>query len=111
MSQQSLTATLLIQQYPALISQNQLAKIFGQHVQTIRRLARAGLLPFQNVSISGLEKKYKLEDVIRYLENPPITTVKRRGRPVGSKNSITKQPLLRKRSGLMNMVHGSDPTQ
>ena len=88
MSQQSLTATLLIQQYPALISQDQVAQIFGQHVQTIRRLARAGLLPFQNVSISGLEKKYKLEDIIKYLENPPIATAtnKRRGRPVGSKN-------------------------
>ena len=87
MSQQSITSTLLIQQYPPVISQAQLAAIFGQHVQTIRRLARAGRLPFSNVSISGLEKKYKLEDVINYLENPPVVAPsKRKGRPVGSQN-------------------------
>lgn len=82
----SLTTQLLTQQYPPIISQTQLADIFGQHVQTIRRLARADRLPFVNVSISKNEKRYRLADVIEYLENPPTKPQKRRGRPAGSKN-------------------------
>ncbi len=44
------TADLLMSKYPAVITQAHLADIFGQHVQTIRRLARAGRLPFLDVS-------------------------------------------------------------
>lgn len=89
----SLTSELLIQQYPAVISQNQVAEIFGQHVQTVRRLARAGRLPFVNVSISGTEKKYRLADIIDYLENPPASQQqKRKGRRVGSKNKTEALP-------------------
>lgn len=88
-------AELLTAQYPPIISQTQIAQIFGQHVQTVRRLARAGQLPFQNISISAAEKRYRLTDVILYLENPssmraqPQTQEKRRGRPVGSRNKNT----------------------
>ena len=85
-------AELLTASYPPIVSQTQLAQIFGQHVQTVRRLARAGRLPFQNISISDAEKRYRLTDVIAYLENPssmqtqPQAQEKRRGRPVGSRN-------------------------
>ena len=91
----SLTSELLVNKYPALISQTEIAEIFGQHVQTVRRLARAGLLPFPNVSIARQEKKYKLEDVINYLEHPPTPAAqvtKRRGRPVGSRNKEMHVP-------------------
>lgn len=81
------TSDLLIGKYSPVISQAELAEIFGQHVQTIRRLGRTGRLPFPNVSISCAEKRYRLSDVLEYLENPPSLKTKR-GRPVGSKNRI-----------------------
>ena len=86
------TADLLIAKYPPIISQTQIAEIWNQHVQTVRRLARAGRLPFQNVSISGSEKRYRLIDVINYLENPPQDVKSRKGRPVGSKNKQNHAP-------------------
>lgn len=89
----SITSDLLIQQYPPVLSAAQVAEIYGQHVQTVRRLARAGRLPFHNVSISGTEKRYRLADVIAHLDNPPIAQAQKtrrgRGRPVGSKNRET----------------------
>lgn len=86
-------AELLTATYPPIISQTQVAAIFGQHVQTIRRLARRGRLPFQDISISEHEKRYRLTDVLAYLETPTSqeqTQEKRRGRPIGSKNKITQ---------------------
>ncbi len=87
------TADLLTATYPPIISQRQIAAIFGQHVQTVRRLARAGRLPFPNVSISDAEKRYRLSDIIAYLENSTQEPVqeKRRGRPVGSRNKTHAQ--------------------
>lgn len=89
------TANLLINCYPVLLTQAHLASIFGQHIQTIRRLARSGKLPFVNVSLTPSKKRYRLADVISYLENPPAQAQakdKCRGRPVGSKNR--KPPCL-----------------
>lgn len=87
---------LLTASYPPVITQTQIAAIFGQHVQTVRKLARDGRLPFPNVSISGVEKRYRLTDIIAYLETPTptasVTTEKRRGRPVGSRNKPTHAP-------------------
>ena len=88
------TASLLVSNYPALITQAHLAAIFGQHTQTIRKLARTGKLPFPDVSLTSSEKRYRLADVISYLENPSpkATPEKRRGRPVGSRNKSSHAP-------------------
>lgn len=82
----SLTFEHLSKSYPAVITQEQLAEIFGFHVQTIRKMTREGSLQFRNVSFTPAEKRYLLEEVAHYLQNPPTTPKKRRGRPVGSKN-------------------------
>lgn len=82
----STTAQLLTQQYPPIVSASHIAEIFDQHIQTIRRLARAGRLPFANVSLTPSDYRYRLGDVIEYLENPPAQQKSKRGRPVGSRN-------------------------
>ena len=86
------TSELLLAEYRPVIPEDDLAEIFGKHVQTIRRLRRKGLLPFPNVSITPSEYRYRLSDVLNFLENPPAaqSSAKRRGRPIGSKN---RQPL------------------
>ena len=81
------TSGLLAAKYPPIISEDVLAEIFGKHVQTVRRLRRSGRLPFVNVSITATEYRYRLSDVLSFIENPPSqSSAKRRGRPIGSKN-------------------------
>ena len=92
------TSDILIAKYRPLLSERELAEIFGKHVQTLRKMRRAGRLPFANVSLTDAEYQYRLADVLAYLENPleyrvaqQSSSAKRRGRPVGSRNRQTAQ--------------------
>ncbi len=81
------TTELLARQYPAVISTAQIAEIFGHHVQTVRLMIKSGRLPFENVALTPTDYRFKLSDVIEYLDSPPTLPRKsRRGRPVGSRN-------------------------
>lgn len=79
-------AEILIAKFPPVLTQTELADVLRLHVQTVRRLDRAGKFPFPNVSPTS-EKRYRLTDVIAYLEQPSASKSKI-GRPVGSKNKI-----------------------
>jgi hypothetical protein len=65
----STAAKKLLDKYPAVITTKHLKEIFGGNIQVIRRLARAGKLPFRNISISGRVKKFYLAEVVAHLEN------------------------------------------
>lgn len=91
------TALRLTAQYSAIITLPQLAEIFGYHQQNLRRLDRLGRLPFVNVAPGMRERRYRLADVIDYIDNPPTPTKqpKKKGKPIGAKNKPkAEQPAI-----------------
>ena len=86
--QNKTTLDYLADKYPVLISQKQLAEIFQRSLSRTRALLRSGDFGF--TSISPSQKLYKLSDVAIFIDNDckPVMDpiVKKRGRPVGSRN-------------------------